>query len=345
LLRSASSFGGKLKISKTLGATLLTAALVAGPVCAATASPAVVAVQSSPAASLDLFKKSDRQTIIGTFDGINAFRASKGLKPLKFNVTISTISQKWSGRMAATGDYRHSDHYVSGTQDGWTSASENIAWAPGVPNGQFFVDAWSKSPGHNRNMSRPGDNYMGIGISSRNGRTYATANHFSYPDGTVLSGSYNHPRDYFNGLPALDRITIAVPAAPVFFGDYGNYLILAQAGVAYSVGGKVVKDGWYQGNFRKIVVIAKAVPGYRLSGASSWSFDFRKAVTAVKPIMNSTTNRYAIPKQAGVAFFVNGKQVAAGTYKAANGKTLKFTAKASVSTVRLTGTAAWSFRF
>jgi hypothetical protein len=62
-LRSASLFGGKLKISKSLGAALLTAALVAGPVCAATASPAAVAIQASPTASLDLFKQSNRQIV------------------------------------------------------------------------------------------------------------------------------------------------------------------------------------------------------------------------------------------------------------------------------------------
>ncbi len=401
-------------ISKTLGASLLTAALLLGPVTAAVAGPAPAATPAA-STSLALFDQSNRQTIIETFDGINAFRASKGLKRLKFNVAIGSISQKWSKTMAAESAFHHNSDYVSGAAAGWDSAAENIAWATWRSSGQFFVDMWINSPVHNVNMSRPSDDYLGIGVAaSQDGATYATANFFSYRDGLVLPGSYNHPRDYFNGLPAIGtavkvtataptfsratgkytipsrtgviyavngatkakgtysgsgKVTVtakakagyklagtvswtydftpvkAFPAAPAFNKTTSTYTIPKKTGVVYSVGGKAVAAGTYKSGGRRIAVTAAAAPGYKLSGTSSWTGDFRKAVTPAKPAMSSTTNKYKIPAQAGVTYYVGGKAVKAGTYTAVNGKVLKFTTKASGSTYRLTGTQEWSFRF
>ncbi|SDL53360.1 Uncharacterized conserved protein YkwD, contains CAP (CSP/antigen 5/PR1) domain [Arthrobacter sp. ok362] len=408
-------FGGQLKISITLGATLLTAALVAGPICGASAAPAAppvpVATQSASVESLDLFPASKRQMIIDTFDAINRFRATKHLMPLKFNVRISTISQKWSNKMATTGRFEHNSDYVTGAPAGYFSASENIAL--GYTAGQDLVNGWISSPGHNANMSQPDATFMGIGISTGSRGTYATANHFGYPAGTVPPGSYNSPRDYFNGRPALratsgtpaaldptvdwEKLTYTIPAktgviylvngavkaagtypfrsivvtidvktaagghtltawtydlsslavtaaAPKFSQAKGTYTIPATSSVTYLVNGAVKPPGTYSRSTR-ITITAEAAPGHILTGTSSWSIDFRKAVTAAKPAMNSTTNRYTIPKQTGVAYFVNGKPVPAGTYKAANGKTVNFTAKAASSAYRLTGTSTWSYRF
>jgi uncharacterized protein YkwD len=332
-----------MNISKTLGATLLTAALVVGPIAAATASRAPVPTQTAPAAVL--FEAGNRQTIIETFDGINAFRASKGLKPLKFNATIASISQKWSNRMAATSRFSHNGDYVSGAPAGWDSASENIAWYTWAPSGQRFVDMWVNSPVHNAQMSRPGDDYMGIGISSRDGAIYATANHFSYRDGVVPAGTYNHPRDYFNGRPSIGRAATVTAPSPRFNWATGRYTIPARTGVIYFKGGKALKAGTYKTRSRKVVITAKASPGYKLSGTSRWNRDFRRSAVARKPAMSSKTNRYTIRKQAGVTFLVDGKAVKAGRYKASNGTTLTFSAKSASPTYRLKGKQAWSYRF
>ena len=98
---------------------------MAGPICGASSAPAAVpvATQSTSTDSLGLFQESNRQVLIDTFDRINAFRATKGLKPLKFNVNIATVSQKWSDEMAATGLFAHNGDYVTGAPEGWTSAS------------------------------------------------------------------------------------------------------------------------------------------------------------------------------------------------------------------------------
>jgi hypothetical protein len=46
-----------------------------------------------------------------------------------------------------------------------------------------------------------------------------------------------------------------------------------------------------------------------------------------------------------VKYYVNGTYKRAGTYKTANGRTLKVTAKASSSSYRLTGTTVWTVKF
>jgi hypothetical protein len=46
-----------------------------------------------------------------------------------------------------------------------------------------------------------------------------------------------------------------------------------------------------------------------------------------------------------VKYYVNGRYKPAGTYKAGNGTKLKFAAKASTSSYRLSGTASWTYRF
>jgi uncharacterized protein YkwD len=319
----ATFFGGKLKISKALGASLLTAALVAGPVAAATAAPVRAATQSAPA-SLDLFEASNRQVLIDTFDGINAFRATKGLKSLKFNVGIATISQTWSNHMASWGEFVHNSDYVTGAPAGWDSASENIAWYTYAPSGQRFVDLWINSPGHNANMSRAGDDYMGIGISSKNGGLYATANHFSYPDGVVPPGSYNSPRDYFNGLPELAPGQIVMTKAPEPSWDTAKrtYTIPSAVGVQYKVysaaepTNSVKAPGTYPATSGYLSITAEAKAGYRLTNLwTYWNTTFEKLwVPAAAPVFDKVKRTVTIPVSAGVQYQLNGNNVPAGVH-------------------------------
>jgi integrase len=94
-----------------------------------------------------------------------------------------------------------------------------------------------------------------------------------------------------------------------------------------------------------VIIKVKAHSGYKIIGTSSWKHDGRKAVTAARPAMSSKTDKYTIPKKTGVTYFVDDKAKKAGTYKAVNGKALKFTTKASSTSYRLTGATAWSYRF
>jgi uncharacterized protein YkwD len=312
-----------LKISKALGASLLTAALVAGPVCAASATPARAAVQATAASTtLDLFDAGMRQTAIDIFDQTNAFRATKGLKPLKFNANIAAISQRWSTNMAVN-SFNHNPDFVSDAPAGWNAASENIAWSTWPPSGKRFVDMWIDSPGHNANMSRPGDEYLGIGISSRDGATYATQNFFGYQDGVVPAGTYNHPRDFFNGLPELPRGRVVLATAPAPTWDIAKrtYTIPSAEGVEYVVGSKYEVNmkkapGTYAANdgYHTISAVPKA--GYQLSNYKTfWEVTFGMLWVTVKgPVFNKTARTVTIPVSTGVQYQLNGNNVAAGVH-------------------------------
>jgi hypothetical protein len=304
-------------------------------------------VQSAPAPVLDLFKESNRQVLIDTFDGINAFRATKGLKPLKFNVNIAAVSQRWSDTMAETGSFMHNGDYITGTPEGWASASENIAWYTYAPSGQRFVDMWINSPGHNANMSRPDDQYMGIGISSVDGRYYATANHFRYQDGVVPPGSYDSPRDFFNGLPELGpgSVVIANALEPVWDAAGRTYTIPGVPGVEYRLysgadQGVVKAPGTYPAT-GYTAISASAKPGYRLSNfVAYWDRTFDAAqVTAQAPVFDKAARAVTIPSSPGVQYLLNGVIVPAGTHPFH--ETAKVEARA-LSGYALTGTSIWS---
>lgn len=354
---AGSSLGGKLKISKALGASLLAAALTAGPVCAATAAPAQAATVQAPATSplLGLFKESNRQAVIDVFDKTNEFRAAKGLKPLKFNADIAAMSQRWTDRMS-TVKYEHNPDFTSPAPAGWLSASENIAMSAGLPSGGTFVTLWANSPGHNVNMSRPDDGYLGIGISNVNhaiytgGLSYATQNFFQYREGVVLKGSYNHPRDFFNGLPELPSagaLTSATPKAPTWDTARRTYTIPDVAGVQYVVGSRyevnmLKAPGTYAADdgFHSFAAVAKS--GYGLTTNNRyWQTTFPVfTATAKAPVFNTTARTFTIPAVTGVQYLRDGNTpVKAGVYSFHDAATITATATRGYV---LAGTAAWN---
>ncbi|MCC9206260.1 CAP domain-containing protein [Arthrobacter sp. zg-Y769] len=96
------------------------------------------------------------------FAGINAFRATKGLKPVKCNPNYA----------------------ASPTLAGRTRAGEVIA-SRYDRSGAAMVQQWINSPGHNAILSDPRLNTIGIGITYTNGSQamYDVVNFFRYsPD-------------------------------------------------------------------------------------------------------------------------------------------------------------------
>ncbi|NKX52011.1 hypothetical protein HER39_15845, partial [Arthrobacter deserti] len=77
----------------------------------------------------------------------------------------------------------------------------------------------------------------------------------------------------------------------------------------------------------------------------SWKYDFRTKAVPAKPSFSGKKNSYTIPKKQGVKYYVDGRYKPAGTYRTSNGKKLKFTARASSPSYRLSGTASWTYRF
>ncbi|RAM35813.1 hypothetical protein DBZ45_16690 [Arthrobacter globiformis] len=195
----------------------------------ATTAPAAGAAGFTPSSAENVVHDSNQQTIIDTFNGINAFRASKGLKPLTFSVPISAISQKWSDTMAATDTFSHNPDYVTGAPEGYVAASEIIA-ARWDRSGQGLVDQWINSAPHNAIMSRPDMTTVGIGVAYTDGNfstpkryaAYGTANLFRY--NSSPAGTYTSPADYFAGRPPLVKPgdLLAIDTRTGVLWDYGN---------------------------------------------------------------------------------------------------------------------------
>jgi len=282
---------------------------------------------------------SNQQQVIDVFNGINSFRASKGLPPLKFSVPISGISQNWSNTMAANDKFAHNPVYTQGAPDGYTMDSEIIA-ARNDRLGQGLVTQWIGSIDHNRIMSTAEFNTIGIGIAftdktvpqdpfaTRYGM-YGTANLFRYE--TMPVQTYNSPADYFAGKPPLTNpITTVTPQAPTFT-QYA-YVLPAVAGVKYLVNGIESAPGTYPAGTTYEVNI-KVIPqtGYTFpQGTVTDYFNFYQQnnpnptpppvqqlqnAIPVPPIFNHLDMTYTIQRSEGIQYRANGVDVAIGTFK------------------------------
>jgi len=104
---------------------------------------------------------------------LNAYRASKGLRPVQLDSSLDVMAQHQADAMAASGQLSHtvggvfmtrlaSDHIDAG------EAGENLG------AGYYSLDdamaGWKGSAEHNANMLRPGFTRMGVAIA-KNART------------------------------------------------------------------------------------------------------------------------------------------------------------------------------
>ncbi len=206
-------FETAVRVAKRASAAALAAAVLSGSAALATpalatpalATPALAAPVQPAAAASNVLNDSNRAQVQQVFDGINAFRKSKGLKPVRFYVNAAKVSQGWSTTMANTGVFKHNPGYTKDPRiTGWNGAGEIIA-ARSDRNGQGLVDQWIKSPGHNAIMSDPNYTVIGVGIAfsdERGGRyeMYGTANFFRYS--SEPAGTYSSPSAYYAGLAA-----------------------------------------------------------------------------------------------------------------------------------------------
>lgn len=234
----------------------LTAVLCGLAVAAGTVAAGITAANASGPVLLsvdNIVQDSNRQQIIDVFNGINRFRASKGISAVRFSVPISSISQRWSDTMAASDTFYHNPGYTNGAPPNWSAASEIIA-ARWDRSGQGLVDQWINSPGHNAIMSDPKYNIMGIGVTftdmSPTGTTktrygmYGTANLFRYAQNPVET--YASPADYFAGRPPATAAPSVAPAARP-----GDMLAVDGSGTLWNYGNRattgrraLASSGW-----------------------------------------------------------------------------------------------------
>lgn len=137
--------------------------------------------QSTPATSYsELVSRSYEFELIArqALDGTNAYRARKGLAPLRWHDGIAKIAAEHAAQMASGRmPFSHDgfDDRVRAFPVSHSRAAENLALNQGVADvARVAVDGWIKSPGHEKNLSGP-YTLCGIGVGrSANGTFYLT---------------------------------------------------------------------------------------------------------------------------------------------------------------------------
>jgi hypothetical protein len=320
-------------------AALAIGALAASLIAPGVLTPAAAAPLAVVTGIENVIADSNQTQIIDVFDGINAFRATKGLQALKFSVPLSAVSQGWSNTLAADDDFYHNPDFVSPAPAGWQAASEIIA-ARWDRIGQGLVNQWIYSPGHNAVMSTDYYNTIGIGIAftdmtkpadpskSRFGM-YGTANLFTYD--TPPAGTYNHPRDYFEGkppLPTAPATKTVTPVAPTF--SETEFTIPDVEGVQYLMDGYEIRPATRTAFRYRTEITLVPRPGFVFPEGTQTSYTHffehlnpnpaLVQVTPTAPEFRQDSNTVVIPGVTGVQYQVNGENKAAGTYPAPAGE-------------------------
>jgi uncharacterized protein YkwD len=181
--------------------------------------------------------RTNSQQITDVFNAINAFRATKGLKAVTFNATVSEMAEDWSETMATSGTFAHnpSFHTDSRVAGRWTMAAEIIAGRPDY-SGAGLVDQWIASAPHNAIMSDPGFTTIGVGIARVQNEVYllGTVNFFNFE--VAPAGSYTTAADFLNGGSEISGPFADVPAGTQFAGEI-NWLASKGISTGWNVNG------------------------------------------------------------------------------------------------------------
>lgn len=119
---------------------------------------------------------------------INEIRRKRDLKPLEENEKLARLARAYSRRMAQKGFFSHTDPSGETAVDRARSADlsfallgENIFKSVNAPDPvKLAVQGWMDSPGHRKNILRPGFTQTGVGIW-REGKTYHYTQLFMRP--------------------------------------------------------------------------------------------------------------------------------------------------------------------
>jgi uncharacterized protein YkwD len=160
-------------------------------------SPAAVPLVSPHA----LVNDDNSAQVLAVFNAINAYRTSLGLNPVKYNPTVSTLSQDWSNNIASRQVIEHRSNF-------WTDpralnpnngAGEIIAvrWDR---NAAQLVEWWKSSPAHDALLRDPRFNVIGVGITFTDGNYQTTPNSYTmwgvvnlFGYTTLPAGTVNSP--------------------------------------------------------------------------------------------------------------------------------------------------------
>lgn len=104
--------------------------------------------------------------------GVNNYRASNGLKPVKFSANVSAAALGESNRMVA-GEYSVPSHaYMDDSRMGWPNqvrAASNIGIGSGVTMGSV-LNSWKNNASSRTALLDPKTNVVGIGVTNTDGK-------------------------------------------------------------------------------------------------------------------------------------------------------------------------------
>ncbi|MGN6252280.1 MAG: CAP domain-containing protein [Marmoricola sp.] len=79
----------------------------------------------------------------------NAYRARRGLRPLRLDPVMSRVATRWSRHQAAAHEMSHNPGYPRQIPDGWNRCGENVAYGY---RWTAVTQAWFHSPPHRHNL-------------------------------------------------------------------------------------------------------------------------------------------------------------------------------------------------
>jgi uncharacterized protein YkwD len=114
---------------------------------------------------------------------VNKARAAHGLAPLKVDRTLVRVARRHSTTLLRRDVFTHGDFSTRIRRSGARGPrfGENLAWGTGSrASAATIVRSWLRSPGHRRNLLRPGFRRIGLGtvvgtFAGHRGATMVTA--------------------------------------------------------------------------------------------------------------------------------------------------------------------------
>ncbi|GGG68130.1 hypothetical protein GCM10011374_35550 [Kocuria dechangensis] len=238
-------------------------------------------------------------------DLINAHRASKGLAPVKYSATLSGIAQGQSDRLVRDEVIDHTTTFMTDPRAaGWDAVGEihAISWRHSVPD---LVNWWKSSSAHNKVMTDPKMEVIGIGLTYVDGslagdgsgwRLVGTVASYGYPDGkgpadasTRVTAPTTGPLPAPAPAPAPPAPTPAPAPSPTPL-PAGPYRDVA-AGHQFAAEITWVRDrgylnGWSDGTFRPDLPIERAAMAavmYRMAGSPAYTAPSASAYLDLAP--------------------------------------------------------------
>ncbi|MGI8791716.1 MAG: CAP domain-containing protein [Acidimicrobiales bacterium] len=194
---------------------------------------------------------------------MNQERSARGLAPLGSRSDFTPVARNWTDRMANENNLRHNPNLTAEAPSDWTRVGENIGFADSV---QQLHDLWMGSNGHRANIL--GDfNAVGIGVTLRNGRYWATVD--------FMLGSPDRVESASGTCGSNDN-----PAANPSSQAANGYYVLGSDGGIFTYGSAVFHGSTPQLGINVPAVLMAVTPstnGYWVLGADGGIFSFGDA--------------------------------------------------------------------